>query len=96
MAAMSEGEGDEKALRFYTACFDGNLDEVQRIVQGNPDLELNRVVHGGTAFAAAVQNSHLEVVTCRRRAEARRGQADTAHAPVYRTRLTGVPRQSGT
>ena len=62
MAAMSEGEGDEKALRFYTACFDGNLDEVQRIVQGNPDLELNRVIHGGTAFAAAVQNSHVDVV----------------------------------
>ena len=56
------GEGDEKALRFYTACFDGNLDEVQRIVQGNPDLELNRVIHGGTAFAAAVQNSHVDVV----------------------------------
>ena len=33
MAAMTDGEGDEKALRFYTACFDGNLDEVQRIVQ---------------------------------------------------------------
>ena len=54
MSAMADGgEGDEKALRFYTACFDGNLDEVQRIVQGNPDLELNRVIHGGTAFAAA-------------------------------------------
>ena len=62
MAALSEGEGDEKALRFYTACFDGNLDEVQRIVQGNPDLELNRVIHGGTAFTAAVQNSHVDVV----------------------------------
>ena len=63
MAAMADGgEGDEKALRFYTAWFDGNLDEVQRIVQGNPDLELNRVIHGGTAFAAAVQNSHVDVV----------------------------------
>ena len=31
-------------------------------MQGNPDLELNRVIHGGTAFAAAVQNSHVDVV----------------------------------
>eukprot|EP00629_Pelagomonadales_sp_RCC1024_P014638 CAMPEP_0119283320 /NCGR_PEP_ID=MMETSP1329-20130426/28300_1 /TAXON_ID=114041 /ORGANISM="Genus nov. species nov., Strain RCC1024" /LENGTH=52 /DNA_ID=CAMNT_0007283991 /DNA_START=40 /DNA_END=194 /DNA_ORIENTATION=+ len=49
--------GEEQALKFYTACFDGNLEEVQRIVAASADLELNRVIHGGTAFAAAVQNS---------------------------------------
>ena len=53
---------DEQALKFYTACFDGNLEEVQRIVKETPNLDLNRVIHGGTAFAAAVQNSHLDVV----------------------------------
>ena len=58
MAASSSN--DEQALKFYTACFDGNLEEVQRIVKETPNLELNRVIHGGTAFAAAVQNSHLD------------------------------------
>ena len=59
MAASSSN--DEQALKFYTACFDGNLEEVQRIVKETPNLDLNRVIHGGTAFAAAVQNSHLDV-----------------------------------
>lgn len=36
-------------------------------------LDINRVIHGGTAFAAAVQNSHLE---------ARENQhTTTAHPP---------------
>ena len=26
------------SLKFYTACFDGTLDEVQRIIQESPDL----------------------------------------------------------
>jgi len=59
MSATVE-RSDEQALKFYTACFDGNLEEVQRIVKETPNLELNRVIHGGTAFAAAVQNSHLD------------------------------------
>mmetsp|Transcript_10725 Transcript_10725/g.35543 ORF Transcript_10725/g.35543 Transcript_10725/m.35543 type:complete len:272 (-) Transcript_10725:154-969(-) len=62
---MSDQERrEELALKFYTGCFDGNLEEVKRIVSETPieQLDINRVIHGGTAFAAAVQNSHLEVV----------------------------------
>mmetsp|Transcript_1447 Transcript_1447/g.2101 ORF Transcript_1447/g.2101 Transcript_1447/m.2101 type:complete len:86 (+) Transcript_1447:96-353(+) len=67
MASTRDSTGDrrdELALKFYTACFDGNLDEAKRIVSDTPieELDINRVIHGGTAFAAAVQNSHIEVV----------------------------------
>lgn len=51
-------------MKFYTACFDGKLADVKKLVGDGPveELDINRVIHGGTAFAAAVQNSHLEVV----------------------------------
>ena len=71
MSATVE-RSDEQALKFYTACFDGNLEEVQRIVKETPNLELNRVIHGGTAFAAAVQNSHLDVRSPASEARSRR------------------------
>ncbi|KAH8047644.1 ion transmembrane transporter [Aureococcus anophagefferens] len=63
---VASSSNDEQALKFYTACFDGNLEEVQRIVKETPNLDLNRVIHGGTAFAAAVQNSHLDMVNLER------------------------------
>ena len=63
MAAMPTAARATMLLRFYTACFDGNLDEVQRIVQGNPDLELNRVIHGARRLPRRSQrNSHVDVV----------------------------------
>ena len=53
-----------RALKCYTACYDGKLDEVKRVVNqpNQPPLDVNAEIHGGTAFAAAVQNSHLDVV----------------------------------
>ena len=53
-----------RALKCYTACYDGKLDEVKRVVNqpNQPPLDVNAEIHGGTAFAAAVQNGHLEIV----------------------------------
>jgi len=53
-----------RALKIYTACYDGKLDEVKRIVEepvADP-LDVNAEIHGGTAFAAAVQNGYLNIV----------------------------------
>ena len=53
-----------RALKCYTACYDGKLEEVKRVVNqpNQPKLDVNAEIHGGTAFAAAVQNGHLEIV----------------------------------
>ena len=53
-----------RALKCYTACYDGKLEEVKRVVNqpNQPPLDVNAEIHGGTAFAAAVQNGHLEIV----------------------------------
>ena len=47
-----------RALKCYTACYDGKLDEVKRVVNqpNQPPLDVNAEIHGGTAFAGAVQN----------------------------------------
>ena len=66
MAAKESVNG--RALKCYTACYDGKLDEVKRIVAEAADegadepLDVNAEIHGGTAFAAAVQNGHIDII----------------------------------
>ncbi|KAJ1460270.1 ankyrin repeat-containing domain protein [Pelagophyceae sp. CCMP2097] len=59
-------EVNGKALKLYTGCYDGKLDEVKRLCEttdGDEEpLDVNCIIHGGTAFAAAVQNGHLDII----------------------------------
>mmetsp|Transcript_747 Transcript_747/g.954 ORF Transcript_747/g.954 Transcript_747/m.954 type:complete len:84 (+) Transcript_747:44-295(+) len=54
---MQNGGVSGRALKVYTACYDGKLEEVKRLVEEPTDepLDVNAEIHGGTAFAAAVQ-----------------------------------------
>ena len=77
-------DDDTPLMHFYTACYDGNLEDAKRIVEederrraagGEPEDELLRVdaeVQGGTAFAAAVQKCVARARTRRARARAPR------------------------
>lgn len=60
----SSASVSSRALKCYTACYDGKLEEVKRIVEEDNDetLDVNAEIHGGTAFAAAVQNGHLDII----------------------------------
>lgn len=60
----SSASVSSRALKCYTACYDGKLEEVKRIVEAEDEeaLDVNAEIHGGTAFAAAVQNGHLDII----------------------------------
>ena len=48
-----------RALKCYTACYDGKLEEVKRVVNqpNQPKLDVNAEIHGGTA--TFIDQNHL-------------------------------------